>query len=70
MRTTLRNFLHNATDENWAIFESRLSFYAHEAKIVDPHTNLLICMVYYDIIYDNLDLDNIDNFFIKHKKKI
>lgn len=69
VRESLQNFLNNETDENWAIFESRLSFYAHEAKNSDPQTNLLISLIHYDIIYDNLEKSRIEEIYTNLREK-
>lgn len=52
VRTTLQDYLQDATDEKWLIFVSRLKFYAHGAKTADPHANLILSSVFYDLIYD------------------
>lgn len=57
---SIKNYEKNPTDENWAIFESRVSFYAKEAKTNDPHTNLLVSAIYYNILYTLSDAEEVE----------
>lgn len=41
----------NVSDEDWSVFVWRAKFYAYNAENIDPHTNLLISSIYYDLIY-------------------
>lgn len=69
VKETLENFIQNENDENWAIFVSRLKFYAYSAKNSDPHTNLLLCAIFYDLIYDNLKKENIEEVYKIQREK-
>lgn len=69
VKETLENFIQNENDENWAIFVSRLKFYAYGAKNSDPHTNLILCAIYYDLIYDSLKKENIEEVYQIQRNK-
>lgn len=63
IKGALNDYLQNSTDEKWAEFLARLRYYAYSAKEVDPHSNLLMAIIYYQICYNQLNIEQIEDVF-------